>query len=114
METQKSEWLRCLICENKTRSRLRRDTVLKKCPFHCPKCKKKLHRNLIAALPECRSCPFFPAAFSHSFPFGNSCRSIPFKRSIRLSVKQEADAQRYQKSAGASLSLQNDEIMYRS
>lgn len=34
------EWILCPICGNKTRDRIRKDTVLKNFPLYCPKCKK--------------------------------------------------------------------------
>ena len=51
---EKSEWVRCPICGNKTRLQLRADTELKNFPLYCPKCKRetlikgkryKTHRN---------------------------------------------------------------------
>ena len=36
-----SEWIYCLVCGNKTRDRLRKDTVLKNYPLYCPKCKQE-------------------------------------------------------------------------
>ena len=39
-----NEWLLCPICGNKTRIKLRQDTVLINFPLYCPKCKKE---NLI-------------------------------------------------------------------
>lgn len=36
-----SEWLRCPVCGNKTRARIREDTVLKNYPLYCPKCKQE-------------------------------------------------------------------------
>ena len=41
MQKQKSEWLRCPICGNKTRNRLREDTILINYPLYCPKCKQE-------------------------------------------------------------------------
>lgn len=38
--------VRCPICGNKTRNRIRSDTVLKNFPLFCPKCK---HESLIEA-----------------------------------------------------------------
>ena len=35
------EWILCPICGNKTRLRIRRDTVLKNFPLFCPKCKQE-------------------------------------------------------------------------
>lgn len=38
------EWIHCPACGKKTRNRIREDTVLKKYPLYCPKCKQE---NLI-------------------------------------------------------------------
>ena len=35
------EWILCPICGNKTRDRIRKDTVLRNYPLYCPKCKKE-------------------------------------------------------------------------
>lgn len=37
----KIEWLRCPVCGNKTRNRVREDTVLKNYPLYCPKCRQE-------------------------------------------------------------------------
>ena len=37
----KQEWVYCPVCGNKTRLRLREDTVLTHFPLFCPKCKKE-------------------------------------------------------------------------
>ncbi len=37
----KTEWIYCPVCGNKTRDRLRKDTVLKNYPLYCPKCKQE-------------------------------------------------------------------------
>lgn len=42
----KQEWILCPVCGNKTRDRIREDTVLKNYPVYCPKCK---HESLIEA-----------------------------------------------------------------
>lgn len=39
MET--AEWLRCPVCGNKTRLKIREDTELKNFPLFCPKCKQE-------------------------------------------------------------------------
>lgn len=39
MIMEKTEWILCPICGNKTRDRIREDTVLKNYPLYCPKCK---------------------------------------------------------------------------
>lgn len=39
--TYETEWIRCPICGNKTRDRIRQDTVLKNYLLYCPKCKQE-------------------------------------------------------------------------
>lgn len=36
-----SEWVKCPICGNKTRNKIREDTVVKMFPLFCPKCKQE-------------------------------------------------------------------------
>ena len=36
-----TKWIYCPICKNKTRDRIREDTVLKNYPLYCPKCKQE-------------------------------------------------------------------------
>ena len=38
------EWLLCPVCGNKTRIRIRNDTIIVKFPLYCPKCRQE---NLI-------------------------------------------------------------------
>lgn len=38
---EKSQWIRCPVCGNKTRDRIRVDTVLRNYPLYCPKCKQE-------------------------------------------------------------------------
>ena len=40
-EVIRQEWVYCPLCGNKTRLRLREDTVLTHFPLFCPKCKKE-------------------------------------------------------------------------
>lgn len=40
------EWILCPICGNKTRNRIREDTVLKNYPLYCPKCKQETLINV--------------------------------------------------------------------
>lgn len=35
------EWIYCPVCGSKTRDRVRIDTILKKYPLYCPKCKQE-------------------------------------------------------------------------
>lgn len=37
----KTEWILCPVYGNKTRDRMREDTVLKNYPLYCPKCKQE-------------------------------------------------------------------------
>ncbi|MHB8130172.1 MAG: cysteine-rich KTR domain-containing protein [Mobilitalea sp.] len=37
----KENWILCPVCGNKTRDRIRSDTVLKNFPLFCPKCKQE-------------------------------------------------------------------------
>lgn len=38
---QNIKWVLCPICQNKTRVKLREDTVLENSPLFCPKCKQE-------------------------------------------------------------------------
>lgn len=40
-EAIRQEWVYCPVCGNKTRMRLREDTVLTHFPLFCPKCKEE-------------------------------------------------------------------------
>lgn len=42
------EWILCPICGNKTCDRIRENTVLRKYPLYCPKCKKETFQFLLA------------------------------------------------------------------
>ena len=35
------KWILCPVCQNKTRLRVREDTVLENFPLFCPKCKQE-------------------------------------------------------------------------
>ncbi len=37
----KIEWVYCPICGNKTRNKIREDTIKKNYPLYCPKCRQK-------------------------------------------------------------------------
>ena len=37
----KTEWILCPICGNKTRTKIRQDTVVENFPLFCPKCKQE-------------------------------------------------------------------------
>ena len=37
----KIEWVLCPVCNNKTRIKIRPDTVLENFPLFCPKCKQE-------------------------------------------------------------------------
>ena len=36
------KWLLCPLCGNKTRNKIRADTILKNYPLYCPKCKQEV------------------------------------------------------------------------
>ena len=40
------EWILCPICKNKTRVRIRGDTLLENFPLFCPKCKQETLINV--------------------------------------------------------------------
>ncbi|MGH1772386.1 cysteine-rich KTR domain-containing protein [Enterococcus raffinosus] len=40
------KWILCPICGNKTRLRIRVDTILKNFPLYCPKCKNETSINV--------------------------------------------------------------------
>jgi len=42
----KYEWILCPICGNKTRVKIRFDTVLENFPLYCPKCKQETMINV--------------------------------------------------------------------
>lgn len=43
---EKTEWIICPICRNKTRTKIRDDTELKNFPLFCPKCKQESLVNI--------------------------------------------------------------------
>lgn len=43
---KREEWVLCPVCGNKTRVKIREDTVLVNFPLYCPKCK---HESLVDA-----------------------------------------------------------------
>lgn len=43
---EKCEWMLCPVCGNKTRIKIRKDTVLKNFPLFCPKCKREVLINV--------------------------------------------------------------------
>ena len=38
---QNIDWISCPVCGNKTRDRIREDTILRNYPLYCPKCKQE-------------------------------------------------------------------------
>lgn len=43
---EQSDWIRCPVCGNKTRDKIRKDTVLLNYPLFCPKCKNETLVNI--------------------------------------------------------------------
>ncbi|MCI8602914.1 MAG: hypothetical protein HFE79_02055 [Ruminiclostridium sp.] len=48
----------CPICGNKTRDRIREDTILRNYPLYCPKCKKETILCLCSTNFNCNLCNF--------------------------------------------------------
>ncbi|XIK20288.1 cysteine-rich KTR domain-containing protein [Enterococcus faecium] len=46
------KWILCPICGNKTRLRIRVDTILKNFPLYCPKCKNETLTELGRSRPS--------------------------------------------------------------
>ncbi len=42
-----SVWIRCPICQGKTRTKVYADTVLIRFPLFCPKCKKEIKIDVV-------------------------------------------------------------------
>ena len=42
---ERTEWIKCPVCKNKTRIKIREDTELVNFPLFCPKCKEE---NLVS------------------------------------------------------------------
>lgn len=40
------QWVFCPVCDNKTRLKIRQDTVLENFPLYCPKCKQETLINV--------------------------------------------------------------------
>ena len=51
-----SQWVVCMICNNKTRIKIRKDTILENFPLFCPKCKQEqlinVHNMKITVIKE--------------------------------------------------------------
>lgn len=43
---KENEWILCPVCKNKTRIKIRRDTVLINFPLFCPKCRQETLVNI--------------------------------------------------------------------
>ena len=46
MNVDGEEWVLCPICYNKTRIKIRQDTILENFPLFCPKCKSNTLINI--------------------------------------------------------------------
>ncbi|MBC8611729.1 cysteine-rich KTR domain-containing protein [Massilimaliae timonensis] len=44
--SEEYHWIMCPVCNNKTRNKIREDTVLINFPLYCPKCKQETLINL--------------------------------------------------------------------
>ncbi|MFZ3151787.1 MAG: cysteine-rich KTR domain-containing protein [Anaerolineaceae bacterium] len=43
---EENKWILCPVCKNKTRIRIRGDTILENFPLFCPKCKQEMLINV--------------------------------------------------------------------
>ena len=43
---KQERWLLCPVCGNKTRLKLRKDTILENFPLYCPKCRQETLINV--------------------------------------------------------------------
>ena len=43
---KQEKWLLCPVCGNKTRLKLREDTILESFPLYCPKCRQETLINV--------------------------------------------------------------------
>lgn len=43
---KQEKWLLCPVCGNKTRLKLRKDTILENFPLYCPKCRQETLINV--------------------------------------------------------------------
>ena len=41
-----TDWILCPVCKNKTRTKIRPDTVLENFPLYCPKCRQETVINV--------------------------------------------------------------------
>lgn len=44
---EKSRWVRCPVCDGKTRTKVYEETVLVNFPLYCPKCKREFKVDLV-------------------------------------------------------------------
>ncbi|MBC8612002.1 hypothetical protein H8702_12970 [Massilimaliae timonensis] len=70
---QEIHWVLCPVCENKTRDRIREDTVLKNYPLYCPNAPSKSVLSLEG----------FFASFFICYSAANSCDVLHITRQKR-------------------------------
>ncbi|MGN0513959.1 MAG: cysteine-rich KTR domain-containing protein [Lachnospiraceae bacterium] len=44
---QSSYWIRCPVCEGKTRTKIYANTVLINFPLYCPRCRKEIKIDVV-------------------------------------------------------------------
>lgn len=42
MQSKETKWIMCPICKNKTRVKIRENTILDNFPLYCPKCRQEI------------------------------------------------------------------------
>ena len=81
---EKEKWVLCPICNNKTRTKIRPDTVLENFPLYCPKCKQETIINLTGQnvvscvrIASCCAGVFICPCFWSRWPEAPRCRGPP-------------------------------------
>ncbi len=80
----KIEWLRCPVCGNKTRNRIREDTAFKNYPLYCPKCKQVTlieaeNLKITVIKKQERESHMYAAVYGENHCSGFICRSASVK-----------------------------------
>ena len=117
---KESVWINCPVCGNKTRTRIRDDTVLLNFPLFCPKCKheelvnvKKLNISVInePAAKTLKSCyrlfPFYQISNR------NEVYDAPIINSQLFSQKQEKAVFQHNHYRGGNLLGVHHGMLYR-
>lgn len=96
-----SQWILCPLCGNKTRNKIREDTVLKNYPLYCPKCRQEtvsrcieyeLLHKAISKLPETQRrrllLYFFGELSYEQIAKLEGCTKMAVKGSVDIALKK--------------------------